>query len=275
MLIDWFTVAAQILNFLILLALLKYFLYDRIVQAMDARQQELQQRRQEAEDERRRAEEERQDYENMRRELDDRKQQFLDKARQEADELRQRLREEAREETDELREKWRESLEREHERFLRELRQIVVRALGRAVETAVSALADESLQSRAVEALLGRLDQLTDEDRDRLARAAPNGLQVLGPFELEQGQKSRLTKALRAVTDSEARVEYADDPEMALGLEVRGKGVKLTWNLEGYLQDLERDVEQALRQEQGAQQESRQDDNRREAAGEHAAEEES
>ena len=36
--IDWFVFAAQIVNFFILVALLKFFLYDRIVKAMDARQ---------------------------------------------------------------------------------------------------------------------------------------------------------------------------------------------------------------------------------------------
>ena len=42
--IDWFTVAAQIVNFLILVALLKYFLYGRIVDAMDRREQSIAQR---------------------------------------------------------------------------------------------------------------------------------------------------------------------------------------------------------------------------------------
>ena len=39
MLIDWFTVCAQIVNFLVLVALLKHFLYGPILRAMDAREQ--------------------------------------------------------------------------------------------------------------------------------------------------------------------------------------------------------------------------------------------
>jgi hypothetical protein len=38
-LINWFTVIAQIVNFLILVVLLKYLLYDRIIKAMDERRQ--------------------------------------------------------------------------------------------------------------------------------------------------------------------------------------------------------------------------------------------
>ena len=39
MLIDWFTVGAQALNFLILVWLLKRFLYKPILDAVDAREQ--------------------------------------------------------------------------------------------------------------------------------------------------------------------------------------------------------------------------------------------
>ena len=41
MLIDWFTVAAQALNFLILLWLMKRFLYAPILHAIDAREQRI------------------------------------------------------------------------------------------------------------------------------------------------------------------------------------------------------------------------------------------
>lgn len=41
MLIDWFTVAAQAVNFLVLVWLLKRFLYKPILGAMDAREQRI------------------------------------------------------------------------------------------------------------------------------------------------------------------------------------------------------------------------------------------
>ena len=42
MLIDWFTVGAQVVNFLILVVLLKKFLYGPITQAMAAREAKIQ-----------------------------------------------------------------------------------------------------------------------------------------------------------------------------------------------------------------------------------------
>ena len=41
MLIDWFTVGAQVLNFLILVWLLKRFLYKPILNAIDAREKRI------------------------------------------------------------------------------------------------------------------------------------------------------------------------------------------------------------------------------------------
>ncbi len=41
MLIDWFTVAAQVINFLVLVWLLKRFLYQPIIDAIDAREKRI------------------------------------------------------------------------------------------------------------------------------------------------------------------------------------------------------------------------------------------
>src|SRR5689334_7374676 len=48
MLIDWFTVAAQIINFLLLVWLLKRFLYGRILRAIEARERGIAERLAEA-----------------------------------------------------------------------------------------------------------------------------------------------------------------------------------------------------------------------------------
>ena len=49
MLIDWFTVIAEIVNFLVLVALLKHFLFGRLVAAIDAREERIAARLREAE----------------------------------------------------------------------------------------------------------------------------------------------------------------------------------------------------------------------------------
>ena len=65
MLIDWFTVIAQIINFLVLLLLLRRFLYKPILNAMEERERKVAERLESARQERVRAEEERARYETL------------------------------------------------------------------------------------------------------------------------------------------------------------------------------------------------------------------
>ena len=84
MLIDWFTVAAQFVNFLILIALLKYFLFDRVVRAMEEREKRIASRMEEAERTKGDLEKERERYEEMQRSLEQEREEILSKARREA-----------------------------------------------------------------------------------------------------------------------------------------------------------------------------------------------
>jgi len=63
MLIDWFTVGAQIVNFLILVWLLKHFLYKPILDAIDAREKRIAAELADADAKKAEAEKERTDFE--------------------------------------------------------------------------------------------------------------------------------------------------------------------------------------------------------------------
>lgn len=75
--IDWFTVVAQIINFLILVALLKYFLYGRIVAAMTQRQEEISARWEEARQQREAAAKELEAARDRNRQLDQQREALL------------------------------------------------------------------------------------------------------------------------------------------------------------------------------------------------------
>ena len=62
MLIDWFTVSAQVVNFLILVWLMKRFLYKPILHAIDAREQRIAKKIADADAKRAEAEKEREQW---------------------------------------------------------------------------------------------------------------------------------------------------------------------------------------------------------------------
>ena len=96
MLIDWFTVIAQIVNFLILVGLLKYFLYGRILRAMDQREDRIASRLTEAEQREQEAEDERRHYQARQKDLEEKQSDILAEAREKAEAERKRLLDEAR-----------------------------------------------------------------------------------------------------------------------------------------------------------------------------------
>jgi F-type H+-transporting ATPase subunit b len=112
-LIDWFTVIAQIVNFLILAGLLKYFLFDRIAKAMEEREQTIASTLEQADETRKLAHEEVERYARMNEELEESRRRTLDEARNEADSLRKALFQRARTELAEAKVAWEESLDRE------------------------------------------------------------------------------------------------------------------------------------------------------------------
>ena len=63
MLIDWFTVVAEVVNFLILMWLLQHFLYQPVLDAIDAREQRIANQMQAAEQAQANAAAERNEYE--------------------------------------------------------------------------------------------------------------------------------------------------------------------------------------------------------------------
>ena len=110
MLIDWFTVIAQVLNFLILVWLLKHFLYKPILSAIDAREKKVADELADADAKEAEAQKEKEEFKRKNEEFDQQRAELLSKAKDEAKAELQRLLEEARREASDLRSKQQEAL---------------------------------------------------------------------------------------------------------------------------------------------------------------------
>ena len=110
MLIDWFTVGAQALNFIILVWLLKRFLYKPILNAVDAREKRIAAELADADAKKAEAQKERDEFQHKNEEFDQQRAALLSKATDEAKAERQRLLDEARKAADALSAKRQETL---------------------------------------------------------------------------------------------------------------------------------------------------------------------
>jgi F-type H+-transporting ATPase subunit b len=119
----WFIVLAQVINFLILVWLLKRFLFKPILHAIDEREKGIAAQLAEAEAKKAEAQKERDDFQHKNEAFDQERAALLIKATDEAKTERQRLLDEAHKDADSLRVKRQEALRNEQ----RNLNQIITR----------------------------------------------------------------------------------------------------------------------------------------------------
>jgi F-type H+-transporting ATPase subunit b len=240
-LFDWFTVAAQIFNFLVLVALLKHFLYDRVLAAMKEREKRVQERLEAADRKQKEADAEAEDYRRQQAELERRRKALLDEARQEADDRREKMVAEARREVDQRRQSWEDALAAEKEEFLRELRRRVAAEVYAACRKAMKDLADADLEQRVVDVFLERLADSDPKVRDTLRQAAADGdgrMAVRSSFELSGKGRQRVTQRLQRMVSEDVAVDYETDPDLLLGIEVEGQGRRVAWHVRDYFDTL-------------------------------------
>jgi len=253
-LIDWFTVAAQMVNFLILVVLLKVLLYDRIIKAMDARQQAIADRLADAQRKRAEAEEQAESYRRKNDELEASRQEWLSEAKQEADAHRKHLTEQARADVDELKARWRRTVEQETAQFLAQLREKAGRQVCTISRQALTDLAHAELESEMVAAFLARLGEMDPEERRAFTEAledADAAVSVYSSFEMPDAGRSVVSEGVRRILGGQRAVAFEQDSDLVCGIELRAGGRAVGWNVAGYLDRLESDFSQELAEEAG------------------------
>lgn len=246
MLIDWFTVAAQLINFLILVYLLKRFLYKPIVRHMNEREATIRQRLQDAAEKRAEAEEQIETFRRKCNELDAARDQKMEQAEQDATQRRQELLDQARRETEEERHRWLKSLEKDQAAFALEWKQRSSQKILRLARRALQDLGDASLNDRLATVLLDRLDHLDKRTRANLAKAGKEQVTVRSSFELDQNVKRRITLALHDLCGKQATIDYQVDAEYPLGIEASAGSTRLSWGIENYFDGLQQQVADLL-----------------------------
>lgn len=239
---DWFTVVAQIVNFLILVGLLKYFLYGRILEAMDTRERTIRARLNEAEQQSREAEHQAQAYQHKLEQIDRERRALLDEAQTQAERRRHELLAQVRRDVDETRARWHEDLSRDQASFLRELRQRTFAQVLAIARRAFRDLAEADVERQIVNAFLDRLQKLDAREWHTLAESLCNGRKaavVQSAFTMSDDDRQRVHEVLRMSLSAEVLVQFETAPELICGIALKTPGHKVAWSLDEYLEGLE------------------------------------
>ena len=249
MLIDWFTVVAQIVNFLILVYLLKRFLFKPILNAIDAREKRIASEIENAEKKRAEAGKERDAFHQKNKELEEHRDELMSRAADEAKSERRRLLEEAQKAADVLRDKRRDALKREHENLKDEIRRRIREEVFAVSRKALTDLAGTSLEERMGEVFGKRLRELNEETKKKLAEAlaaSSEPILVRSAFDLPDEQREAIQAAVKETISTEIPIKFETAPDLVGGIELTAKGHKVAWSIADYLSSLEKDVEARL-----------------------------
>lgn len=252
--LDWFTLVAQVVNFLILVLLLRHLLYGRIIEAMDRREADIAAHLEQAAIQREEAGREAEDFRARSRELDAQREQLLEAAAGEAAAERRRLLEEARAEAARSQERWLESLRRERADLAEEFRGRVAEGVVALAGQGLRQLADADLEAQVLKVFTRRIGELDEEQREVIIagiRAGDGGVEVRTAFVLRPESEQELAGVLRRHLGEDINVRFSTGPELVCGIELQAQSHRVGWNLAAYLEGLESKVFQALDAEAG------------------------
>lgn len=244
--IDWITVSAQIINFLILLYLLKRFLYHPVMDAMAKREQriaaslnEAQQRENEASREIHQFRDKQLDFEKQRDAL-------MEEAQHKAEQRHQELVDEVRQSVEQMRHQWQQDMVREKAEFFETVRQQTAQALLRGLRRVLADMADSDLEAQMVRVFVKRLKNLATEPHTPFASALQERSEpvcVITTFTVSDEVQSVIAEAVSELAGKTVEVRFEQGLDAVCGIQLQTGGQTMGWTLGEYLDDIAADLE--------------------------------
>ncbi len=237
--INWFTVIAQIINFLVLVWLLKRFLYKPVLKAIDEREQQITLRLREAEEKKADAQKERAQFNQKNKDFDDERTSKMNDVAKEAAAERERLLEQAKNDYNTVHTKWQTTLKDEQQNYQQEVNRKTQEEVFDIAHKTLSSLASKSLEDEAVKVFITRLQNLSGNEKEQMDNAFnTQNPEVIfkSAFPLSDTQKKEIETQVSGMVASPAVYQYQINRELISGIEIILGNYKLSWNLASFLQ---------------------------------------
>jgi len=250
MLIDWFTVIAQVVNFLILVWLMKRYLYQPILKALAAREQRIAASLADADAKMTEATRQREEYTRKNTEFERERAAVMFKTQDEAGIERNRLFEAARNDADQFRDKLQGRLNGEYNQLRDSIRHRTRDEVFAIARKTLVDLAGITLEERMAEVFISRLQGLGSAEKARLEallKSPDMPVVVRSAFDLAPAQHAEIEAAIRKTLASEAPIQFEIVPDLVSGIELNMQGQKVAWSIGDYLASLEKDAIELLK----------------------------
>ncbi len=243
--INWFTVIAQVINFLILVWLLKKFLYKPVLDAIDAREKKIVARLEDAKNKKEEAKKQQDEFTEKNKQFDAEKKELMDKAIADTKVQKDKLLEDVRKDVDALHDKQTKAITDMQENLKKNLAQKTQQEVFDISRKALSDLASVDLEEQTTKLFISRIEDLKAEEKQQFVdafKAVSKPVLIQSAFELHKKQQTDITKAVDKILGKETVFEFKIAPAIISGIELSAGGYKLSWSISAYLDSLQNSI---------------------------------
>ena len=221
--LSWSTFLLEIINFLVLVWILKRFLYQPVLDVVARRRAGIEQRLSDAEAIHAEAETLQRQYESRAADWERERLAARETLAAEIDAERERRLAELEASIQQAREKAKAGEARRAEQVLHRMEETALAQGSRFAARILEQAAGQELERRLIELLIGELSELPEDGLTQLrnhVRASPETALVTSAYPLAEDQRQELERALQAITGSGAAVRFEQDSELIAGARV-------------------------------------------------------
>ena len=254
MLIDWFTVSAQAVNFIILVYLLKRFLYGPIMKAIDDRENRISSSLARAEAKLQEAEQTAAAVAKEKDEFGDQRRKMLEKAKEDASRLGKELKEEVKKEAIAARNKWQDLLNQEKTRFLLDVKRKAGSTIVKTLERILKEMAGEELEGLILERFFERLGAMPSDQKKKIEEHIAQGSAVTVRLSaaMPEHLRQRVQEFLQNYFLGSRNFVFEKSEALVAGIELISQDHKVSFCIADYLEQLQNELDAIVTQKEHA-----------------------
>lgn len=248
MLFDWFTVAAQIVNFLILMYLLKRFLYKPVLDAIDARERRIANLLNDAKTSQEKAAKQQAELTRKNAAFESEKTKLFEQVKAQAATQSAQMLEKVAKDVAKQREQWLQALQNEQDALDQTISQRTRQEIIHLARRTLADLSDTELEQQIVNTLLRRVKNMSTHEHERFEQTAVGEQQLIlrSAFNFTDEQQALLSQSIQELLPSQPSIRFEIDTTLLGGVELIGNGHKLSWNITAYISDLNASIKRII-----------------------------
>ena len=243
--INWFTVIAQILNFLVLVWLMKRYLYKPILKAIDDREKKIAGQLADAKTKKDEAKAGQDEFNKKNQVFDLQKKDMMDKATAEAAAQSQKLFQDAKNNAKALEEKLEKAAQDHQADLNHQKEQKTEQEVFTITKKVLADLADVNFEEQSIKVFIKRISEVKEDEKALFIKAlhsvsAP--ILVQSAFDLPEKQQTEIKSSVTQMLGAEPSFEFKTSQALLGGIELTTNGYKLAWSIAGYVNSFEKSI---------------------------------